>query len=101
MYTRSITQDDIAELLRQVTTARARADAEKSTESTIELAKKQAETAEAYLIMGDVNESKSLFAHSLDSLSAANLPAVTADFCKRIGKAFSRAGKNSDAAGYF
>ncbi len=101
MNTRSINQEDVAEFLRQITTAHTYAELEKSDESFIELAKRQAEAAEAYLLSDEINEAKSLFRYSLESLSHANRPDIEADFCERIGKAFSRAGKNSNAAGYF
>jgi len=97
----SMTPDDVAELLRKITTARTHADTVKTDENLIALAKSQAEAAEAYLILGETGESKNLFSFALDTLGQVNRPETTADFYERIGKAFSRSGKYSDASGYF
>ncbi len=101
MNTRFITHEDIAEYLRQITAARAHTDVDKSAQNLITVAHKQAVAAEAYVFIGEFEDAKSMFLNVLDTLSQINQPEVTADFCARIGKVFSRAGKNSDASGYF
>lgn len=100
MSARPITQEDIIKFLREIEIARALYFKQQSNENLIELAKKQAVVAEAYLLTGEIDEAKNFFVHSLKTVEQANCLNVTADFSARIGKAFSRIGKHSDAIGY-
>ncbi len=101
MDTRFITQEVIAEYLRNITAARARADSDKSADNLVALAQRQGEAAEAYVFMDAFEDAKFLFLQILDTLSQLNRPEVSADFCERAGKVFLRAGKNADASAYF
>jgi len=101
MSLHSITHEDVAELLQKIVIARTQAADEKNDENLTELAKKQAEAAEAYLVTGDVEQSRHYFTYSSETLEQISNIGVKVDFYERIGKAFTRAGKLSDASGYF
>ncbi|HOP10386.1 MAG TPA: tetratricopeptide repeat protein [Oscillospiraceae bacterium] len=101
MSLHSITHEDVAELLKKIIIARTQATEEKNDETLTQLAKKQAETAEAYLLTDDIEQSRHYFTYSSETLEQISDLCVKVDFYERIGKAFTRAGKFSDASGYF
>ena len=101
MGARSFSQEDIIRFSRDIETARALLIKQKSDDNIILLAQKQAAAAEAYLLLGDVEESKRYFSFAQLTLKQAENPETTSEVFERIGKVFARAGKHSDASGYF